>query len=159
MQLPPADQTLDVVRRVDGDLGDEVWQSAAITGGFGQVEPVSGAAPSEMTEMRIFSTASALYIGVRCYDSEPDQVLARDRRRDSPGRGDDRVRMVFDTFGQARNGYYFAVAGGGGKVEDGFKIPMPSSCVHQHVNDCIRNSHASLCVQNVLVSRDLDISI
>ena len=102
---------------IDGDLGDEVWKSAAIAGGFGQVEPISGAAPSERTEMRIFSTAQALYIGVRCYDSEPDQVLARDRRRDSPGRGDDRVRMVFDTFGQARNGYYFAVAGGGGKAD------------------------------------------
>ncbi len=102
---------------IDGDLGDDVWKSAAITGGFGQVEPVSGAAPSEKTEMRIFSTASALYIGVRCYDSEPDQVLARDRRRDSPGRGDDRVSMVLDTFGQAKNGYYFAVAGGGGKAD------------------------------------------
>jgi len=102
---------------IDGHLDDGVWESASIATGFGQVEPVSGAAPSERTEMRVFSTASALYIGVRCFDSEPGKVLARDRRRDSPGRGDDRVRMVFDTFGQAKNGYYFAVAGGGGKAD------------------------------------------
>ena len=73
-------QEIQVVRLakgavIDGDLGDEVWKSAAIAGGFGQVEPISGAAPSERTEMRIFSTAQALYIGVRCYDSEPDLSL------------------------------------------------------------------------------------
>ena len=116
------DHEINVVRLeqgalIDGHLDDEVWKSASIATGFGQVEPVSGAAPSERTEMRVFSTASALYIGVRCFDSEPGKVLARDRRRDSPGRGDDRVRMVFDTFGQAKNGYYFAVAGGGGKAD------------------------------------------
>ena len=108
---------LDQAPVIDGKLGDEVWKSVTIATGFGQVEPVSGAAPSERTEMRVFSTARALYIGVRCFDSEPGKVLAKDRRRDSPGRGDDRVRMVFDTFGQAKNGYYFAVAGGGGKAD------------------------------------------
>ncbi len=116
------DSEINVIRLeqgaiIDGKLDDEAWKSAAVVSGFGQVEPVSGAAPSERTVMRVFSTASALYIGVRCFDSEPGKMLARDRRRDSPGRGDDRVRMVFDTFEQAKNGYYFAVAGGGGKAD------------------------------------------
>ncbi len=116
------DSEINVIRLeqgaiIDGKLDDEAWKSAAVVSGFGQVEPVSGAAPSEHTVMRVFSTASALYIGVRCFDSEPGKMLARDRRRDSPGRGDDRVRMVFDTFEQAKNGYYFAVAGGGGKAD------------------------------------------
>ena len=101
---------LDQSPVIDGDLGDEVWQSAAVVTGFSQVEPVSGAAPSERTEMRVFSTSRALYVGVRCFDSDPGGILARERRRDSPGRGDDRVRMVFDTFGRAKNGYYFGSA-------------------------------------------------
>ncbi len=108
---------LDQSPVIDGDLGDEVWQSAAVVTGFSQVEPASGAAPSERTEMRVFSTSRALYVGVRCFDSDPGGILARERRRDSPGRGDDRVRMVFDTFGRAKNGYYFGVAGGGGRAD------------------------------------------
>ncbi|MFP6875167.1 MAG: carbohydrate binding family 9 domain-containing protein [Verrucomicrobiales bacterium] len=102
---------------IDGDLGDEIWKSAVVVTGFGQVEPISGAAPSERTEMRVFSTSRALYLGVRCFDSDPGGILAKERRRDSPGRGDDRVRLVLDTFGRAKNGYYFGVAGGGGKAD------------------------------------------
>ncbi len=103
--------------KIDGILNEAQWDSAATISDFTQVEPISMAKPSQRTELKVFSTSKALYVGVRCYDSEPDKILAKERRRDNPGRGDDRVRLVFDTFGRGINGYYFGVAGGGGKAD------------------------------------------
>ena len=103
--------------KIDGILNEDQWKSAATVSDFTQVEPVSMGEPSQRTELRVFSTSKALYVGVLCYDSQPDKILAKERRRDNPGRGDDRVRLVFDTFGRGINGYYFGVAGGGGKAD------------------------------------------
>ena len=86
--------------KLDGILNEDLWKSAATVSDFTQVEPVSMGVPSQRTELRVFSTSKALYVGVLCYDSEPDKILAKERRRDNPGRGDDRVRLVFDTFGR-----------------------------------------------------------
>ena len=101
--------------KIDGILNEDQWELSAAISDFTQVEPVSMGVPSQRTEMRVFSTARALYVGIRCFDSEPDKILAKERRRDNPGRGDDRVRLVFDTFGRGISGYYFGVAGGGGR--------------------------------------------
>ena len=97
--------------KIDGVLNEDVWNSAATFSNFSQVEPKSFAKPRQKTEVRVFSTSSALYIGVKCFDTEPDKILAKERRRDNPGRGDDRVRIAFDTFGRGTNYYYFGVAG------------------------------------------------
>lgn len=103
--------------KIDGILDEEQWDMAASISDFTQVEPVSMGEPSQRTELRVFSTSKALYLGILCFDSEPDKILAKERRRDNPGRGDDRIRFVFDTFGRGIDGYYFGVAGGGGKAD------------------------------------------
>src|SRR5262249_49583722 len=48
-----------------------------------------------------------LYVGVRCYDEHPELILARQRERDALLDPDDRVEMLFDTFHDRRNAFWF----------------------------------------------------
>ena len=69
---------------VDGDvLGDPIWQQAAPIEGFKQYQPNEGQPVSERTEVRMAFTRNTLYIGVVCYDSDPNGIIVTDSRRDS----------------------------------------------------------------------------
>ena len=67
---------------VDGLLDEQAWTTAAILGGFTQYVPVEGVEPSEATEIRVFYTDEAIYFGIRAYDSDPGEILARFGERD-----------------------------------------------------------------------------
>ena len=92
---------------LDGNLDDPAWQEATISLGFLQRDPQEGAESSERTEFRVLYTATTLYIGVICYDSDSQGIRATDRRRDSELRNDDILSVVLDTFHDHRNGFLF----------------------------------------------------
>jgi len=52
-------------------------------------------------------TKDAIYMGVTCYDSEPDKWLGYQRRRDEFLPADDRFMWTIDTFLDERSGYFF----------------------------------------------------
>ena len=92
---------------LDGDLDEPAWQAAPISLGFVQKDPLEGEPSSERTEFRVLYTATTLYIGVVCYDSNAEGILATDRRRDSAMENDDMLSIVLDTFHDHRNAYFF----------------------------------------------------
>lgn len=47
------------------------------------VEPEEGIAPSQSTEIRLTVTRSAWYIGVMCYDSDPQHIVSYTMQRDA----------------------------------------------------------------------------
>jgi hypothetical protein len=100
---------------IDGHLDEEVWSQAALLDNFTQVDPVNGRPPSEHTEVRLLYSADHLFIGVRCFDADPEGVVARSMARDGDHGSDDRVIFALDTFADRRNGYVFVVSAGGGK--------------------------------------------
>ncbi|MFG0275383.1 MAG: carbohydrate binding family 9 domain-containing protein, partial [Phycisphaerales bacterium] len=102
---------------VDGRLDDEAWSLAAPFEDFTQVDPVQGAPPTERTLARVVYTADALYIAVRCFDSNPGGILARQMRRDASLDDDDRVSVSIDPFLTERDGYYFELGPAGGKFD------------------------------------------
>ena len=108
-------QQVDGKPVIDGVLNEEEWMRAKKIQNFGQVEPREGKEASERTEVLLMRTDEALYLGVRCFDRTPAKVLARDRRRDSTGSGDDRLRIVIDPFARGTEGYFFGIAAGGGE--------------------------------------------
>jgi hypothetical protein len=110
----PVRRTMAAVRlapsesiRLDGRLDEEVWGRADPAADFIQVDPVNGRPATEPTEVRIAYTRDALYIGVMCFDSEPDRWLGYQRRRDEFLQADDRFMWTIDTFLDARSGYFF----------------------------------------------------
>ena len=92
---------------LDGRLDEPVWQRAVPATDFVQQDPVNGGTPTERTEVRIVFDREQLYMGVTCFDSEPDRLLGNTMKRDEGLGADDRFMWVIDTFLDARNGYFF----------------------------------------------------
>src|SRR5688572_24682670 len=58
---------------LDGRLDEPVWTRAWPAADFVQIDPNNGTPATEPTEVRLAFDGNALYMGVTCYDSEPDK--------------------------------------------------------------------------------------
>lgn len=94
---------------IDGRIDDSVLGLAPAITNFTQVIPQVGSPPSEETAVWILYTRKALYLGIRCYDREPDRIIAKQLRRDTEFDSDDHLQVAIDTFRREQDGYFFAV--------------------------------------------------
>jgi hypothetical protein len=108
---------VDVGPEIDGILDDPVWQQATPLGSLTQVEPVEGAEMSRATEIRIVTDDDNLYLAIRCWDDDPEGIIARNMLRDGDVLSEDRVGIVIDTFNDRRNGYFFQTNPLGARVD------------------------------------------
>ncbi|HEY7215695.1 MAG TPA: DUF5916 domain-containing protein [Thermoanaerobaculia bacterium] len=90
---------------MDGRLDDAAWSQAQVGAGFTQREKPTEPA-TEGTEVRVVYTSTTLYIGVRCFDSHPEQIVAKEMEYDGRLFRDDSVIVVLDTFHDHRNSYF-----------------------------------------------------
>ena len=102
---------------IDGSLDEAQWRQAPKIGNLVQRIPEAGAMPTERTEVTLLYDKDNLYIGVMCYDSEPQRVLASEMARDASLRADDRLEVVLDTFRDQSNAYYFSTNPAGALVD------------------------------------------
>ncbi|MEQ1567664.1 MAG: sugar-binding protein [Myxococcota bacterium] len=91
---------------IDGVL-EEVWDAGARAGDFTQFIPRQGQPATEATEVRVGYDATTLYIGVRCHDSTPTEVVGRALRQDSDLSNDDRIEVHLDTFHSRSQAFLF----------------------------------------------------
>ena len=92
---------------LDGVLDEPLWQRAVPATDFIQQDPVLGGTPTERTEVRIAFNRTSLYIGVFCYDSQPELLLGNTMKRDEFLSADDRFMWTMDPFLDLQNGYFF----------------------------------------------------
>lgn len=92
---------------LDGILDEPFWQRAIPATDFVQQDPVLGGTPTERTEVRIAFNRTSLYMGVFCYDSEPELLLGNTMKRDEFLSADDRFMWTMDPFLDQQNGYFF----------------------------------------------------
>jgi hypothetical protein len=98
--------------RLDGHLDDAAWRDATPATEFLQRDPDEGKPATERTELRLVYDASALYVGVRLYDREPDKIVRRLSRRDD--RADaDRFTISLDPHHDHLTGSVFSVSSAG----------------------------------------------
>ena len=119
---PESHPELEIVRTdqppvIDGVLDDAVWADAAVIENLRQVEPIEDADPTQPTEIRVLFDENAMYFGIRCYDSDPQAIIATQLRRDGSLDADDRIELVIDPFFDRRNGFFFAINPVGAKVD------------------------------------------
>jgi len=94
--------------RIDGVvLGDPVWDGASALTGFIQTQPNSGRPMTQDTEVYVGYTSTALIIGVVAYDSEPQEIISTDTRRDSSLDDTDSVKILIDGLRDRQNGFIF----------------------------------------------------
>jgi hypothetical protein len=94
--------------RIDGKLDESVWKDAAKISELIQRLPNEGEPQTEDTEFLILFDENFIYIGVRCAD-DPAKITANELARDVSLGNDDRVQIIFDTFLDKRNGYWFQI--------------------------------------------------
>jgi hypothetical protein len=93
---------------IDGYVNDEVWARASIINELYQREPRIGEPVSEKTEFYFLYDNNNIYVGIRCYD-DPAKITAKELARDVGLGDDDRVQVIFDTYLDGRNGYWFQI--------------------------------------------------
>ena len=94
---------------VDGRLNEEAWHRAQKIDGFIQKEPKEGELISEPTEVRIVFDDMYLYLGIICFDSQADKIVANEMRRDGELKDNDYFEIYIDSFHDHRNAFYFAI--------------------------------------------------
>jgi len=106
--------------RIDGALDEPFYSTVSAISDFIQQEPQEGEPATERTEMWVAFDEDNVYVSFRCWESEPNRVVANDMRRDGPNlwQGNDLVAVSFDTFQDHRNSFNF-VTNALGAREDG----------------------------------------
>jgi hypothetical protein len=122
-QAPAVESAVDIPKLsaapvLDGKLDEAVWQEAGILSNFVQSNPDEGLPATQRTVVRVGYDAQNLYLGVRCFDTEPDKIIAPDMQRDADLSVDDSIWIVLDTFHDRRNGFLF-VTNPRGTMADG----------------------------------------
>jgi hypothetical protein len=93
---------------VDGALDDTVYDLVPPINGFIQQEPHAGEPATEPTDVWILFDDDNVYVSARCWDSHPERIIANEMRRDNGNIfQNETFTIVFDTFYDRRNGFFF----------------------------------------------------
>ena len=109
--VPPTVSSLLMDQSVilNGSPDEKVWESAGTISSFRMVEPTENAEPSFSTMVKIMVDKKNIYLAIICKDPDPEGVVAFSKARDSRLEDEDYVKFVFDTYGDGRSAYIFAI--------------------------------------------------
>jgi len=97
---------------IDGKLDDAAWQSVPLLRELVQEFPDQGGPPSERSEIRLGYDDRAIYLAVRCLDSQPGEIVATLTRRDRDV-SSDAVVFDLDSRGDQLSAFHFEVSAAG----------------------------------------------
>jgi len=104
---------------IDGKLDDAAWSEAKPVA-LGFATGAWWASPSQKTEARVLADEKALYVAVRCFESEPERLAPEGRERRGAVIGADAVEIFLDPgHREKRFDYYHVIVTPKGKVYDG----------------------------------------
>jgi hypothetical protein len=92
---------------IDGVLDEAAWTQAALLTGFSQFSPQDGIPASDSTQVLLWYSPTALYVGIRAFEQHgPAHATLANRDKIS---SDDNVQLLLGTFHDQRQVYLFAV--------------------------------------------------
>lgn len=100
---------------IDGFLTDSSWNLVDWTGDFVEQRPDENTPPKYQTKFKIIYDREFLYIGIRCFDAEPDKIVRRLSRRD--GFEGDWIGVFIDSYHDKRTAFGFIVTVAGVKAD------------------------------------------
>lgn len=93
---------------LDGQFNEAAWQLTPVIDDFMQTDPTPGAMPTERTEVRIMYDDEYLYVGFKCFDSDPSKLIRIRLERDFNLGDDDGTAITIDTYNDKLTGICFA---------------------------------------------------
>jgi hypothetical protein len=99
---------------IDGRLDESGWRMADPVGDFTQRRPRHGEPATERTEVRFLYDDNNLYVGVICFDSDPE-IIVNSLQKDYQTQESDGVTLLIDSLHDRRSGFTFVTNPGGAK--------------------------------------------
>jgi hypothetical protein len=109
---PPGSVAIEAYRAetapsLDGRVGEPEWAGASVFSGFVQQQPRENEPSTELTEVRVLYDERFLYIGVICFDGDPERIVVTQSRRDGDLTDTDSIQIVLDTYNDDQNAFLF----------------------------------------------------
>ncbi len=96
---------------LDGLVNEQYWNNDNWQGDFIQYEPTNGAEAQCKTEFNLVYDRESIYIGIRAYDVNPEEIVKRVSRRDA-WEGD-LIEIHFDSYMDKRTSFVFSINAAG----------------------------------------------
>jgi len=106
---------------INGRLDESAWSNAALIEDLHQVFPEEFVTPTQPTQVRVFYTENALYVGATLFESDTSQITDRVLRQGQSLDSDDVFAVIIDPYLDRRNGYRFEVNPNGVRWEGLFQ--------------------------------------
>ncbi len=100
---------------IDGKLDDKCWSEGKWESNFTQYSPTEGAKVSQQTDFKIRYDYNNIYIGAKCFDSEPEKMDQDFSSRDIFS--GDMIGFAFDSFFDKKSGYEFVMTSAGQRID------------------------------------------
>jgi len=123
---------------VDGSLDEAIWSQTTPATNFWQYFPTDTLLAKQQTEIRMLFDEHNLYIGIKV-SSLSNNFITPSLRRDFRAFGNDNITMLFDTFNDGSNAFFFgtnpegvkreALLSGGGTDIKGFNMAWDTKWV------------------------------
>ena len=101
---------IDEAPKLDGLVDEDLWSEIEPATGFVQQNPDEGAPSTERTEIRIGFDDSNLYFGIICFDSQPENIVVTQNRRDGSLIDTDSIQILIDTYNDGQNAFVFGTS-------------------------------------------------
>ena len=103
--------------KLDGNLSESVWWNAKHISDFTQRELYEGKPATERTEVAVLYDDENLYIGIWCFDDNPNKIVNQKMKRDFDYSTEDNFKLILDTYNDKRNGYLFVTNPNGARFD------------------------------------------
>ncbi len=94
--------------KIDGEIKEESWCTGKPAKDFWQYFPADSVSAQLQTEIRMTYDDKALYVAVKCY-AKNDKYVIPSLRRDYQAGGNDNITLIFDTFNDQTNAFFFGI--------------------------------------------------
>ena len=93
---------------IDGALDEAHWNELEPAKNFWQYFPIDTVQAEAQTEIYLSTNGENLYVGIKCYSTGNDWIV-NSLKRDYRAGGNDNITLVFDSFDDQTNGFFFGI--------------------------------------------------
>ncbi|HVH26808.1 MAG TPA: DUF5916 domain-containing protein [Vicinamibacterales bacterium] len=100
---------------LDGQFDEAAWSRAVPGSDFYQRLPRTGAPATDRTEVRVLYDDDTLYVGIMCFDPEPERIVIKELKEDFDINGTDMVQLIIDSLHDRRSAFALSVNAAGAR--------------------------------------------